>query len=55
MIALLVTLVNSYIKTSLDTKAIQKEHPKMCKKYIRQTVVSSSVKITLKEKEKSNE
>lgn len=53
--AMKITLVKESIRTSLDTKAIKEEHPRIYKKYLKETKVKSSVKITLRNKENSNE
>lgn len=53
--AMKITLVKESVRTSLDTKAIKEEHPRIYKKYLKETKVKSSVKITLRNKENSNE
>ena len=53
--AMKITLVKESTRTSLDTKAIKEEHPRIYKKYLKETKVKSSVKITLRNKENSNE
>lgn len=49
-----ITLVKDSIRASLDSKAIKEEHPRIYKKYLKETTVKGSIKITLK-KEKKNE
>lgn len=49
-----ITYTEAYKKKTLDTKKLEQEHPKIYKKYLKETNVNETIKITVK-KEKENE